>query len=191
MSTSASQAVALGLLRIAPAGTLFPGRAGGVGTPVIADVRGALSQVQLRCLIVDCLEKALQKACPDADVIAGVAKAGIAWAALLAWRAQKPCAVVNLDGPRASGLQRQVEGDVDGRRVALVDNLVRSGASLDLASRVVADVRGHVVGALTIVGDPGVRLGFPIQSLWSLRELLEASHAVSQIDETTFNSLTK
>lgn len=190
MSQPASRAVQLGLLRIAPVGTLFPGRAGGVGTPVIADVRGALSQVQLRRLIVNGLVGALLNTFPDADIIAGIAKAGVPWAALLAWRTRKPAAVVNLDGPRASGLQRQVEGEVDGRRVVLVDNLIRSGASLEAAANVVTAAGGQVVGALTVVGNPGVRLGFPILSLWSLRELLESSYAAGQIDEATFSNLT-
>lgn len=190
MKSSAKLAVTLGILRFAAIGSTFPGRNSAEGTRVIADVRGALSNVPLRELIVDGLSAILNRIHPEADVIAGVSKAGVPWAAMLASRKRKSAAVVNLDGPRASGLRRSVEGEVRDRHIVLVDNIVRTGASLEIASRVISEAGGKVIAATTVVGDP-IRLGFTVHSVWSPRELLEASYANGQIDQTTFNELTK
>jgi orotate phosphoribosyltransferase len=182
MNTSAYAAVRLGILRFAPPGTEFPGRKGAAGVAVLADIRGALSNRPLRDLIVRELSAILAKDFASTEVVAGVAKAGIPWASILADRTAMPAAVVNLDGPRASGLQRQVEGDVAGRRVLLIDNLIALGGSLAGAARIVADAGGEVIGALTVIADPGARLDFEIRSLWTQRELIDAAFDVGRID---------
>lgn len=191
MSASANAAVLLGLLKFAPAGQVFPGRRGASGVPVLADVRGALSNVPLRNLIVDELAAVLATAFPGAEMVAGVAKAGICWAAMLADRIGLPAAVVNLDGPRASGLQREVEGDIAGRRVVLVDNLIGLGGSLQQAAKVTGNGGGHVIGAMTIIADPGASLDFEIRSLWTQRELIDAAFDVGRIDGETHRRLSQ
>lgn len=191
MSASANAAVLLGLLRFAPAGDVFPGRRGAPGVPVLADVRGSLSNMPLRNLIVDELAAILATAFPSAEVVAGVAKAGICWAAMLADRTGLPAAVVNLDGPRGSGLQREVEGDVAGRRVVLVDNLIAFGGSLLQAAKIAGSVGGNVIGAMTIIADPGAALDFEIRSLWTQRELIDAAFDVGRIDGETHRRLSQ
>lgn len=173
---SATAAVRLGLLRIGH----FPGRNGGPVFNVLADVRGALGNVPLRNLIL-CGLKALAVEFDRADVVAGVAKSGISWAAMLADRTSASAAVINLDGPRASGLRREVEGEVAGRHVLLVDNLIARGESLQKAATVVRTAGGEVVGALTVVADPGSALPFPVRSLWSLNQLIDAAVRAGQI----------
>ncbi len=191
MSASARAAVLLNLLRFAPPGRDFPGRNGAPGIPVLADIRGALSNMPLRNLIVHELGAILAKDFAEAEVVSGVAKAGICWAAMLADRAKMPAAVVNLDGPRASGLQRQVEGDVAGRRVLLIDNLIAFGGSLRQAAGVVAGAGGEVIGALTVIADPGAHLEFEIRSLWTQRELIDAAFDVGRIDGEVHRRLTQ
>jgi orotate phosphoribosyltransferase len=188
---SAAAAVRLGLLKFAPPGSDFPGRAGVAGVPVLADIRGALSNVPLRSLIVQELAKILRDRFPRANVLAGVAKAGISWAAMLADRAAMEAAVVNLNGPRASGLQREVEGDVAGRRVVLIDNLIALGGSLRKSAAVVAGAGGEVIGALTVIADPGAPLEFETRSLWTQRELIDAAFSVGRIDGKTYRRLTQ
>jgi orotate phosphoribosyltransferase len=182
MNASANAAVRLNLLRFAAPGTLFPGRNGAPGSSVLADIRGALSNVALRTIILEQLGAVLAENFANADVVAGVAKAGISWASMLADRAAVSAAVVNLDGPRASGLRREVEGDVTGRRVVLIDNLIALGGSLRRAAGIVSGAGGSVVGALTIVADPGAPLEFAVHSLWTQRELVDAAFDVGRID---------
>jgi orotate phosphoribosyltransferase len=189
--SSAVIAVHLGLLKFAPRGAVFPRRAGASGVPVLADVRGALSNVPLRSLIVQELTKALGEHFPHTNVVAGVAKAGISWAAMLADRVAIGAAVVNLDGPRASGLQREIEGEVAGRRIVIVDNLVARGGSLRHSAAVIANAGGEVIGALTVIADPGAPLEFETRSLWTQRELIDAAFSVGRIDGKTYRRLTQ
>lgn len=146
-------AVALGVLRVAqPPGARFPGRNGAPGMPYIADVRGAPAHLDLRRLIVEEMVDRFRENFENAEMVVGLAKAGIAWGMLLAWELKLPAGVVHLDGPRKSGLQRQVEGPVAGRQIVLVDNLTKSHASLITAAQLVEAEGGVVAGAMTIVG---------------------------------------
>jgi orotate phosphoribosyltransferase len=191
VSPTARTAVRLGLLRFAPPGQSFPGRRGADGISVLADVRGALANTPLRALILDEMAAILLADFAAVEALAGVAKAGIAWAAMLAERSGLPAAVVSLDGPRASGLQREVEGDIAGRRVVLVDNLIGLGGSLDHAASIVTAAGGVVIGGLTVLADPGARLAFPIRSLWTQRELIDAAFDVGRLDGTSHQRLTQ
>lgn len=158
--------VALGLLRVAqPEGARFPGREGAPGMPWIADVRGALADPALRHQIVLELARRFNRDFQSAEMIIGLSKAGVAWGALLAWELGLPGGVVHLDGPRGSGLQRQVEGPVAGRRVLLIDNLTRSQASLIEAAQIIEAEAGIVAGALTIVGREAGPANFLISPL--------------------------
>lgn len=153
MSTFPELAVALGLLRVArPTGARFPGRNGAPGMPYIADIRGALGDLDLRQLITRGLVARFRQDFDAADMVVGIAKAGISWGTLLAWELGLPAGIVHLDGPRKSGLQRQIEGAVAGRKVVLIDNLTRSHSSLISAARLVEAEGGTITGAMTVVG---------------------------------------
>lgn len=140
MIMSAGDAVRAGLLHFPASGVSLPGRKAGVKDYVI-NTRGAGALLELRGLIVTALSATALEA-PAFDTVGGVAKAGTAWGAWLAWAMDKPFANILLDGPRASGLRREVEGDVAGRRVLIVDNWARSGASLRAAATVVERAGG-------------------------------------------------
>jgi orotate phosphoribosyltransferase len=169
----AQLAVHYGLLRFAPPDKPFPGR-NGVAKPFVVDTRGAGVHLPLRTLVVERLN-AQAMASPAFDVVAGLAKSGTVWAAWLAWHMDKPFANVLLDGPRASGLQRQVEGEVAGKRVLLIDNWVRSGTSIRQAFDIIKMAGGHPVAALAIVRRATLDLGLPFFAAWDLAELLEAA----------------
>ncbi len=172
MSTFAQRAVALGILRVAqPMGARFPGRNGAPGVPYIADIRGALAELELRRLIVAGLVRSFQRDFSMADMVVGVAKAGISWGTLLAWELGLPAAIVHLDGPRKSGLQRQIEGSVDGRRVLMIDNLTRTQSSLIDAARIIESDRGVIAGAMTIVGIEKGPASFRVSTLCTKAEL--------------------
>ena len=81
--------------------------------------------------------------------------------------------------------------DVAGRRVLLIDNLIVRGGSLQQAARVVAGAGGKVIGALTVIADPGARLDFEIRSLWTQRELIDAAFDVGRIDGEIHRRLTQ
>ena len=172
MSRFAKTAVQLGLLRVAPAGTTFPGRKGASGMAWLADIRGALAVPPLRRLIVRTLSQRIRREYPNAEMVVGLSKAGVAWAALAAWDLALPGGVVHLDGPRQSGLQRQVEGAVAGRSIVLIDNLTRTHFSLIKAAQIIEAEAGLVAGALTVAGCEMGPAPFRILTLCSEDDLI-------------------
>ena len=172
-SSTAHAAIEAGLLVFPPIGQTFPGR-GSAPLAFVVDSRGAGTNLTLRRLIVTGLAAAAHDA-PTFDVIAGVAKAGTSWAAWLAWEGQWPCANVLTEGPRASGLQRQIEGGVAGARVLLVDNCIRSGESMRKAVAIVRHAGGQPVAALSIVRTGKPDVGVPVLAVWELGELIAAA----------------
>jgi len=175
---TAIRAVHLGLLRLAPQDSPFPGRKGNE-KPYIIDARGAGTNIKLRLLIVSLLSDLLQTYEPF-DVIGGVSKSGVTWGSWLAWDKRAAYATVLPDGPRTSGLQRSVEGDVRGKRVVLVDNWVRTGESLSQAIEQVSIAGGEVVGAVAIARHEASSVGFKLSTIWTDSELLEAMSVHSQ-----------
>ncbi len=189
MKSTAQSAIELGLLCFATDGTKFPGRSSGSGCSCLVDIRGAISNIKLRHLIVSLLCKRFLGQFSAAEVIAGISKAGVPWATLLAWEVLRPSATVHLDGPRNSGLQRQVEGTVCGKRCIVVDNISRSGKSIMQAEKILCANGADVIGSLTIVDSCQVASDLLGNSVWSIRELLEAAVDVGDIDEKTLISI--
>jgi orotate phosphoribosyltransferase len=171
---SPKAAVDAGLLVLAPAGTCFPAR-DNRPLPFIIDSRGAGTNLSLRAMIVDGLTSCLPDL-PAFDVIAGMSKAGTTWAAWLAWSQNQPYATVHLDGPRNSGLQRSVEGDVSGKRVLLIDNWFRRGASVEKAVEIMKRAGATPVAALAIVTDGEAEVdGVALAAVWHIDQLLDAA----------------
>ena len=131
--------------------------------------------MELRELIVDQIER--QSACfPNAEVIGGISKSGTTWGAWLAWKRRMPFANVLLDGPRASGLQREVEGDIREKRLILIDNWVRKGETVRKAIQICQRNGGNVVGVIAIASIGELDIGVPFMVIWDLRVLLRNAH---------------
>ena len=80
-----------------------------------------------------------------------------------------------IDGRHKFGMQRELEGEIAGKNVVLIDNLMRSGASIEAAVRVVERGGARVLGALTLVCHQPVELAVPTSSLWQAAELEAAA----------------
>lgn len=178
----AKECVERGLLVFSPEGRPFPGRKGGGPSEVLMDLRGAASVLPLRGILLEAL--AADVAGYPAEVsIGGVKSGGYVFGAMLALMSGRPFVGVLPDGPRSSGLQRAVEGEVCSRPVLLVDNVVTCGKSLFDAAGHVADAGGTVAGALVIgFYDTPPRLPFPVTGLFTLADLVSAAREVGLID---------
>lgn len=177
---TAMEAVKLGILRAAPENYTFPGKHGNQKQHVV-DSRGAGTNLRLRTLILSEMQRLLQEI-DQHEVIVGIAKSGIMWGSWLALWTSLPYATVLPDESRKSGLQRSVEGNIEGSRVVLIDNWVRSGQTLQAAARKISAEGGVVAGAILISCPDRAQLLFPgCRVIWSLQELIDAQSQIESI----------
>ena len=105
--------------------------ASGTISPIYCDLRLLMSTPRERLRIVDLLVGAISEtvASEEVDVIAGVATAGISWAAWVAEALRKPMAYVRV-APKEHGKQQRIEGTVTaGQRTVVLEDLTSTGAS--------------------------------------------------------------
>lgn len=103
--------------------------ASGWKSPIYCDNRKVLSHPAARDLVKSELCSVIFEKCPEADAIAGVATAGIAWGALAADQLKLPFAYVR-SKPKDHGMGNQIEGEISpGQKVVVVEDLVSTGKS--------------------------------------------------------------
>lgn len=99
----------------------------GIKSPIYCDNRVILGYPSEREKIVNSFVELIEK--ENVDVIAGVATAGISWAAFIAEKLGKPMAYVR-SKPKGHGVGRQIEGaEVKGKRVVVIEDLISTGGS--------------------------------------------------------------
>ena len=107
--------------------------ASGIKSPIYCDNRFVLGFSDERDVIVDGFVQAIDS---DADVIVGVATAGIPWASFIADRMKKPLAYVR-NKPKDHGAGKQIEGaEVKGKKVVVIEDLITTGKSSLIAVNV-------------------------------------------------------
>lgn len=103
--------------------------ASGWKSPIYCDNRRVLSYPFLRDFIKSEMCNIIFEQYPEADLIAGVATAGIAWGAMAADQLKLPFIYVR-PKPKEHGLGNQVEGFFEkGQKVVVVEDLISTGKS--------------------------------------------------------------
>lgn len=103
--------------------------ASGWKSPIYCDNRKVLSFPYIRDYVKSELCNVVFEKFPDAQLIAGVATAGIAWGALVADQLKLPYIYVR-PKPKEHGLGNQIEGFYEkGQRVVVIEDLVSTGQS--------------------------------------------------------------
>ncbi len=103
--------------------------ASGWRSPIYCDNRKVLSFPYIRDFIKSELCNAVFEKFPDAQLLAGVATAGIAWGAMVADQLKLPYIYVR-PKPKEHGLGNQIEGHYEkGKRVVVIEDLVSTGKS--------------------------------------------------------------
>lgn len=103
--------------------------ASGWKSPIYCDNRKTLSFPFIRDFVKSELCNVIFESFPDADMLAGVATAGIAWGAMAADQLKLPYIYVR-PKPKEHGLGNQIEGFYEaGRRVVVVEDLISTGKS--------------------------------------------------------------
>lgn len=102
--------------------------ASGIKSPIYCDNRIVLSHPDVRNFVADSFIEASKSFAPF-DVIAGVATAGIAHGAILAYKMNLPFIYVR-DKSKSHGRQNQIEGELPAHsRVLVIEDLISTGKS--------------------------------------------------------------
>ncbi len=124
--------------------------ASGWKSPIYCDNRKVLGFPYIREFIKSEMCNIIFSEFPDADVIAGVATAGIAWGAMAADQLKLPYMYVR-PKPKEHGLGNQIEGFYQkGQRVLVVEDLVSTGKSSLQVVDVLRDAGLEVEGMVSI-----------------------------------------
>ena len=103
--------------------------ASGWKSPIYCDNRKVLSFPFVRDFIKSELCNVIFEKYPEADVLAGVATAGIAWGAMAADQLKLPYMYVR-PKPKEHGLGNQIEGHFEvGQKVVVIEDLISTGKS--------------------------------------------------------------
>jgi orotate phosphoribosyltransferase len=122
----------------------------GWNSPIYCDNRVTLSHPAVRSFMKERLTELVTEHFPDADVIAGVATAGIAQGALVADALGLPYIYVRPE-PKSHGMGNQIEGRLyEGQQVVMIEDLISTGGSSLKAARAVNEAGGKVIGMAAI-----------------------------------------
>lgn len=131
--------------------------ASGWKSPFYCDNRKTLSYPDIRTFLKVGMVHAILKHFPEADVIAGVATAGIPQAALIADVLNMPLIYVR-SKPKDHGLENLIEGEMkEGAKVVVIEDLVSTGGSSLKAVEAIRKAGGDVVGMVA-----SYTYGFPV-----------------------------
>ncbi|WP_447641871.1 MULTISPECIES: orotate phosphoribosyltransferase [Chitinophagaceae] len=165
--------------------------ASGWKSPIYCDNRKVLSYPFIRDFIKSEMCDVIFEIYPDADVLAGVATAGIAWGAMAADQLKLPYIYVR-SKPKEHGLGNQIEGFYkQGQKVVVVEDLISTGKS---SLEVVEALRKEgleVIGMVSIFNygfqkavDNFAAADVPYRSLSNYNALIELAKSNGTIPES-------
>lgn len=156
--------------------------ASGWRSPVYCDNRKVLSYPHVRDFVKSELANMVLEHFPEAEVIAGVATAGIAHGVMAADLLKLPFVYVR-SKPKEHGMGNQVEGTLEpGRKVVVIEDLVSTGKSSLQVVDVLREQGAEVVGmcALFTYGFPVAdeafeKAGVPLKTISNYQALMEVA----------------
>lgn len=124
--------------------------ASGWKSPIYCDNRKTLSFPYIRDFVKSELCNVIFESFPEADMLAGVATAGIAWGAMAADQLKLPYIYVR-PKPKEHGLGNQIEGFYEkGQKVLVIEDLISTGKSSMQVVNVLRNQGLEVVGIVSI-----------------------------------------
>jgi len=164
--------------------------ASGWKSPIYCDNRKILSHPYIRDYVKSELANTIFEKFADAELIAGVATAGIAWGAMVADQLKLPFIYVR-PKPKEHGLGNQIEGDyTSGQRTVVVEDLISTGKS---SLQVVEVLRGAGLQpqgmvsifnyGFNVASDAFGKAGIEVYSLTDYPALLQLATKQALIEE--------
>lgn len=124
--------------------------ASGWKSPIYCDNRKILSYPYLRDFIKSEMCNLVFQSYAGAEMLAGVATAGIPWGAMVSDQLKLPYIYVR-PKPKEHGLGNQIEGFYEkGRKVVIIEDLISTGKSSLLVAEVLKNAGLHVEGLVSI-----------------------------------------
>jgi orotate phosphoribosyltransferase len=124
--------------------------ASGWKSPIYCDNRKVLSFPYVRDFIKSEMCSVIFEKFADADVLAGVATAGIAWGAMAADQLKLPYVYVR-PKPKEHGLGNQIEGNLEkGMKVVVIEDLISTGKSSLQVCDVLKAAGAEIIGMVSI-----------------------------------------
>ena len=124
--------------------------ASGWKSPIYCDNRKVLSFPFIRDFIKSEMCNVVFEKFPEADMLAGVATAGIAWGAMVADQLKLPYIYVR-PKPKEHGLTNQIEGFYEkGKKVVVIEDLISTGKSSLEVVEVLRREGVEVIGMVSI-----------------------------------------
>lgn len=163
--------------------------ASGWKSPIYCDNRKVLSFPYIRDFIKSEMCNLIFERYPDADMLAGVATAGIAWGAMAADQLKLPYIYVR-PKPKEHGLGNQIEGAYEaGQKVVVIEDLISTGKSslqvVDVLKAAGLEVQGMVsifTYGFPVADEAFAKAGVPFQSLTNYNQLISLALAKGMFD---------
>lgn len=170
--------------------------ASGWNSPVYCDNRKVLSYPYVRDFVKSELANMVLEHFPDAEVIAGVATAGIAHGVMAADLLKLPFIYVR-SKPKEHGMGNQIEGVLEmGKKVVVVEDLISTGKSslqvVDVLREQGAEVLG-MCGLFTygfpVADEAFKKAGLPLHTISNYNALMEVAEEQKLIEADQKESL--
>ncbi len=170
--------------------------ASGWKSPIYCDNRKLLGYPYVRDFIKSEMCNVIFERFPEAELLAGVATAGIAWGAMAADQLKLPYIYVR-PKPKEHGLGNQIEGYYEkGMRVLIIEDLISTGKSSLQVVDVARNAGLEVVGMVSIFNygfqaaeDACKAAGVPAVSLTNYPTLIDLAIEKGTIDPEDQNTL--
>ena len=170
--------------------------ASGWKSPIYCDNRKVLSFPYVRDFIKSEMCNVIFEKFEVADMLAGVATAGIPWGAMSADQLKLPYIYVR-PKPKEHGLGNQIEGAyVLSNKILVIEDLISTGKSSLQVVDVLRNAGLNVVGMVSIFNygfdiadDAFKKAGVPYISLTNYASLIELAVEKGEVDATTQNML--
>lgn len=170
--------------------------ASGWKSPIYCDNRRILSYPYVRDYIKSEMSNLVYESFPEAEVIAGVATAGIPHGVLVADQLKLPFVYVRAK-PKQHGMGNQIEGQLDvGRRVVVIEDLISTGKSSLEVIQVLRTAGAIVIGLVSIfnygfevAGQVLEAAGVPCLSLSNYESLIQLALEKGQLTPEQLSAL--
>ena len=172
--------------------------ASGWKSPIYCDNRKTLSFPAIREFIKSEMCNRIFEDFPDADYLAGVATAGIAWGAMAADQLKLPFIYVR-SKPKEHGMGNQIEGFYEvGKQVVVIEDLISTGKSSISVIQALRAAGLHIAGLVSIfnygfdeAAGAFAKEGIQARSLTDYSTLIALAVAKGSVSAAQYETLVK